>query len=112
MNRSVPVGEVRPFGDRALLIGVADPVDGRVLARAIARTPELGDAVEGVGGVATVMVSPGPVIRRAEAARITSPSSASADAVGWPRLRAWAQISAALSITSEVIGTRSSIVIA
>ena len=57
MNRSVPVGEVRPFGDRALLIGVADPVDGRVLARAIARTPELGDAVEGVGGVATVMVS-------------------------------------------------------
>ena len=25
MTRSVPVGEVRPLGDRAFLIGVADP---------------------------------------------------------------------------------------
>jgi KipI family sensor histidine kinase inhibitor len=37
MTRPVPVGEVRPFGDRALLIGVADPSAGRVLAAALER---------------------------------------------------------------------------
>jgi KipI family sensor histidine kinase inhibitor len=57
MNRSVPVGDVRPFGDRALLIGVADPAAGRAVARALATTPGLEGAVETVGGVATVMVS-------------------------------------------------------
>ena len=36
MTRSVPVGEVRPLGDRAFLIGVADAAAGRALARALA----------------------------------------------------------------------------
>ena len=35
MTRSIPVGEVRPLGDRAFLIGVADAAAGRVLARAL-----------------------------------------------------------------------------
>jgi KipI family sensor histidine kinase inhibitor len=55
MTRSVPVGEVRPFGDRALLIGVADARAGRTLATALAHA--LGGAdVEVVGGMATVGV--------------------------------------------------------
>jgi KipI family sensor histidine kinase inhibitor len=57
MNRSVPVGEVRPFGDRALLIGVADPAAGRALARAVAHTAGLAAVTESVGGVATLMAS-------------------------------------------------------
>ena len=31
MTRSIPDGEVRPLGDRAFLIGVADPASGRAL---------------------------------------------------------------------------------
>ncbi len=55
MTRSVPVGEVRPFGDRALLIGVADARAGRTLAAALAYA--LGGAdVEVVVGMATVGV--------------------------------------------------------
>ncbi|HWD55873.1 MAG TPA: carboxyltransferase domain-containing protein [Acidimicrobiales bacterium] len=55
MTRSVPVDEVRPFGDRALLIGVDDARAGRRLAAALGHA--LGGAdVEVVGGVATVGV--------------------------------------------------------
>jgi len=36
MTRSVPVGAVRPFGDRALLIGVDDPAAGRALVASLA----------------------------------------------------------------------------
>jgi KipI family sensor histidine kinase inhibitor len=57
MTRSVPVGEVRPFGDRALMIGVADPAEGRALARALQAVPELLGATETVVGMATVLVS-------------------------------------------------------
>jgi KipI family sensor histidine kinase inhibitor len=55
VTRSVPVDEVRPFGDRALLIGVDDARAGRRLAAALGHA--LGGAdVEVVGGVATVGV--------------------------------------------------------
>ena len=37
MMRSVPVGEVRRLGDRAFLIGAADPASGRALAGALGR---------------------------------------------------------------------------
>jgi KipI family sensor histidine kinase inhibitor len=56
MTRSLPVGEVRRFGDRALLIGAADPAEGRALARAVQAVPELRGFVETVVGVATVLV--------------------------------------------------------
>ncbi len=57
MTRSIPDGEVRPLGDRAFLIGVADPASGRALGRAF--EARLGDAgaVEVVCGFTTVMVS-------------------------------------------------------
>jgi KipI family sensor histidine kinase inhibitor len=54
MTRSVPAGEVRPLGDRAFLIGVADAAAGRALARALA-TSVAGEA-DVVCGSATVMV--------------------------------------------------------
>jgi biotin-dependent carboxylase-like uncharacterized protein len=59
VNRSVPVGEVRALGDRALLIGVEDARSGRVVAGHL--TDALGAATAGgacqiVGGTATVMV--------------------------------------------------------
>jgi KipI family sensor histidine kinase inhibitor len=56
MMRSVPVGEVRRLGDRALLIGAADPASGRALAGAVERA--LGDTgdIEVVCGFATVAV--------------------------------------------------------
>jgi KipI family sensor histidine kinase inhibitor len=54
MNPSVPVGEVRPLGDRAFLIGVADAAAARVLAAGL--TEELAGAAEVVCGSATVMV--------------------------------------------------------
>ncbi len=57
MTRSVPVGAVRLFGDRALLIGVADPAAGRAFGRALQASPDLAGAVEMVGGTATVLVS-------------------------------------------------------
>jgi KipI family sensor histidine kinase inhibitor len=57
VTRSIPDGEVRPFGDRAFLIGVADPASGRALRRALeARLGDTG-AIEVVCGFATVMVS-------------------------------------------------------
>ncbi len=55
MTRSVPVGEVRPFGDRALLIGVADARAGGTLATALEDVWRGTDA-EVVGGMATVGV--------------------------------------------------------
>jgi KipI family sensor histidine kinase inhibitor len=54
MTPSVPVGELRALGDRALLIGVADATAGRALARALAGAFEA--AADVVCGTATVMV--------------------------------------------------------
>ncbi len=54
MTRPVPVGEVRPFGDRALLIGVADPPAGRALAAALERRGADGVEAEVVCGRSTV----------------------------------------------------------
>ena len=55
MTRSVPVGAVRPFGDRALLIGVDDPAAGRALVASLAGgLPDVD--VELVCGLATVCV--------------------------------------------------------
>jgi len=57
MTRSIADGDVRPLGDRAFLIGVADPASGRALGRVLeARLADAG-AVEVVCGFATVMVS-------------------------------------------------------
>ncbi len=56
MNRSVPVGEVRDLGDRALLVGVADPGAGRHLTRRLDGAWPAG-SVEIVGGFSTVMVA-------------------------------------------------------
>jgi KipI family sensor histidine kinase inhibitor len=55
MTRSVPVGTVRPFGDRALLIGVEDAAAGRTLAGLLERAG-LGGEAELVCGLATVSV--------------------------------------------------------
>jgi KipI family sensor histidine kinase inhibitor len=55
MTRSVPVGEVRLFGDRALLIGVTDAQAARTLATALERALD-GAYVETVCGMATVGV--------------------------------------------------------
>ncbi|HEY6427923.1 MAG TPA: carboxyltransferase domain-containing protein [Acidimicrobiales bacterium] len=57
MTPSIPLGEVRPFGDRALLIGVADPARGRALARGVRAMPGLEATVETVVGLATVLVA-------------------------------------------------------
>jgi KipI family sensor histidine kinase inhibitor len=54
MTRSIPVGELRRLGDRALLIGVADAAAARELAGELAAA--LGGAAEAVCGSATVMV--------------------------------------------------------
>ena len=56
MKRSVPVGEVRRLGDRAFLIGSADPASGRALARALAAALAESGEVEVVCGFATVAV--------------------------------------------------------
>lgn len=57
MSRSVPVGAVRPFGDRALLIGVDDPAAGRALRAALEGVSErVGTEVEVACGLATVCV--------------------------------------------------------
>jgi KipI family sensor histidine kinase inhibitor len=55
-TRSVPVGEIRRLGDRALLIGVPDAAGAHTLTRLI-RTAALPGVVEVVGGLATVMVT-------------------------------------------------------
>ena len=58
VNRSVPQGTVRPLGDRAFLIGVADPEDGRALAGVLAETEGWpGSSLDVVCGFATVMVA-------------------------------------------------------
>ena len=54
MTRSVPAGEVRPLGDRALLIGAADATAARALAQALGTA--LDEGAEVVCGSATVMV--------------------------------------------------------
>ncbi len=56
MNPSVPVGEVRDLGDRALLVGVGEPEAGWQLARRLDGVWPAG-SVEVVGGFATVMVA-------------------------------------------------------
>jgi KipI family sensor histidine kinase inhibitor len=73
MTRSIPDGEVRPLGDRAFLIGVADPAAGRALARELGARLGHAGGVEVVCGFATVMVSlvdlnvePGAVLAVAE----------------------------------------------
>jgi KipI family sensor histidine kinase inhibitor len=67
MTRSIPVGAVRLFGDRALLIGVDDPAAGRALVASL--EPRLGPEAELVCGLATVCVlardpatTPGPLL--------------------------------------------------
>jgi KipI family sensor histidine kinase inhibitor len=55
MNRSVPVGEVRNLGDRALVVGVEDPSAGRQLARRL-HGDWSEEAVEVVVGFGSVML--------------------------------------------------------
>lgn len=55
MTRSIPVGTVRPFGDRALIVGVEDAAAGRALATALAGAGP-GTGVEFVCGLRTVGV--------------------------------------------------------
>ena len=55
MTRSIPVGAVRPFGDRAVLIGVDDAAAGRRLLSSLERALR-GVDVELVPGLATVGV--------------------------------------------------------
>ena len=86
MTRSIPDGEVRPLGDRAFLIGVADPASGRALGRALeARLADTG-AVEVVCGFATVMVSladhdlePGPLLALTEEVLVHGAPGGAAD---------------------------------
>jgi len=54
--RSVPVGEVRRLGDRAFLIGTADPASGRALAGALEQALAEAGGVEMVCGFMTVAV--------------------------------------------------------
>ena len=54
MTPSVPVGELRALGDRALLIGVPDATASRALARVLAGAFD--GAADVVCGTATVMV--------------------------------------------------------
>lgn len=55
-TRSVPVGQIRPLGEHALLIGVADALAARTLVRTITASETAG-LREVVGGLATVMVA-------------------------------------------------------
>jgi KipI family sensor histidine kinase inhibitor len=55
MTRSIPVGAVRRFGDRALLTGVDDPAAGRALVASL-ESALLGFDTELLGGLATVCV--------------------------------------------------------
>ena len=57
MTPSVPVGELRRLGDRAFLIGVADPAAGRALAGELTAAMAEPGEVEVVCGSATVMVA-------------------------------------------------------
>jgi KipI family sensor histidine kinase inhibitor len=86
MNRSVPVGEVRNLGERALLLGVVDPSTGRNLALYLDGSWPTG-AVEVVCGFATVMfglADPSlelPVVRAAVEDAVRSAATAPEDAV-------------------------------
>jgi KipI family sensor histidine kinase inhibitor len=58
MKRSLPLGAVRPLGDRAFLIGVADAADGRALAAGLAEVAGWpGESLDVVCGFSTVMVA-------------------------------------------------------
>jgi KipI family sensor histidine kinase inhibitor len=67
-TRSVPVGEIRPLGDHALLMGVSDAVAARRLTRALAAA-RLEGVAEVVGGLATVMVAFDPMTGDVDAPR-------------------------------------------
>ena len=54
-TRSVPVGEIRPFGERGLLIGVEDPPAARALTQAL-HAAQIDGLADVVGGLATVLV--------------------------------------------------------
>ena len=85
MTPSVPVGEVRPLGDRAFLIGVADAAAAPG-AGGGAGDAALGDGVEVVCGSATVH---GPRGRRRRGARRRSgPRSTTVRGGAGPRRRA------------------------
>jgi KipI family sensor histidine kinase inhibitor len=88
MTRSIPVGAVRPFGDRALLIGVEDPAAGRSLVASLADALPGAD-VELVSGLATVCVlahdpdtALAPLAATARAVVAAAPVSRSVDASG------------------------------
>jgi KipI family sensor histidine kinase inhibitor len=55
-TRSVPVGQIRPLGDLAVLVGVAGPTEAAGLTRVLAASGIEG-LVEAVGGMATVLVA-------------------------------------------------------
>jgi len=79
MMRSVPVGEVRRLGDRALLIGAADPASGRALAGALQRALRDAGDLEVVCGFATVAVLLCDPDTDAEAVRAVAARVAAAD---------------------------------
>jgi KipI family sensor histidine kinase inhibitor len=81
MTRSIPVGAVRPFGDRALLIGVDAPAAGRALVGSLGRALDSFD-IELVCGLATVCVlahdpdtSLGPLVDAVRGALDAAPTS-------------------------------------
>jgi KipI family sensor histidine kinase inhibitor len=77
----VPVGEIRPLGDHAFVIGVADAIAARRLAQAITeaeRTTGRDHLREVVGGAATVMVALDPEVADVEALRPVLESLAAA----------------------------------
>ena len=91
MTRSIPVGAVRPFGDRALLIGVEDPAAGRALVASLSDAFRGAD-VELVSGLATVCVlahDPDTALAPLAAAVrddvAAAPASRSVDAAGGAR---------------------------
>ena len=67
-TRSVPVGEIRPLGDHALLLGVADAAAARRLTRSL-HAARLEGVAEVVGGLATVMVAFDPTTGDVDAPR-------------------------------------------
>jgi len=83
MMRSVPVGEVRRLGDRAFLIGAADPASGRALAGALEGALRDAGDVEVVCGFASVAVLPADPDSDVEAVRaVVARVAAAAPAAG------------------------------
>jgi KipI family sensor histidine kinase inhibitor len=84
-GRSVPVGDVRPLGDQALLVGVEDAAAARALASGLAGEVW---ATEVVSGRATVMVAFDPeetspeVVQRTVARLLARPSPSASAPVG------------------------------